>query len=174
MSKIEALITADEIKARCKTLAEEISEDLKGEAIHLIAILKGSYLFLADLSRELGDNVTVDFMSLSSYGDSTKSSGVVSSKLDLSEEIESKNVVVIEDIIDTGLTIEYLRKRLLLNNPKSLKFCTLLDKPANRKTEFTPDYVGFTLDGDAFVVGYGLDYAQKYRNLPYVGNLIEQ
>ena len=113
-------------------------------------------------------------MSLSSYGDSTKSSGVVSSKLDLSEEIESKNVVVIEDIIDTGLTIEYLRKRLLLNNPKSLKFCTLLDKPANRKTEFTPDYVGFTLDGDAFVVGYGLDYAQKYRNLPYVGNLIEQ
>ena len=166
--KIRVMIPEEEVLTRIEELGKQISEEYAGEDVHLICILKGSVMFMSDLSKRITVPVTMDFMKVSSYGDGTQSSGRVKISKDLDETIEGKNVIVIEDIIDTGRTLAYLLEVLKLRNPKSLKLCTLLDKPDRRVTEVAVDYVGFQIP-DEFVVGYGLDYAQKYRNLPYVG-----
>lgn len=166
--KIRVMIPEEEVVARIEELGKQISEEFAGEEVHLICILKGSVMFMSDLAKRITVPVTMDFMKVSSYGDGTQSSGRVKISKDLDETIEGKNVIVIEDIIDTGRTLAYLLEVLKLRNPKSLKLCTLLDKPDRRVTEVAVDYVGFQIP-DEFVVGYGLDYAQKYRNLPYVG-----
>ena len=166
--KIRVMIPEEEVLTRIEELGKQISEEFAGEDVHLICILKGSIMFMSDLSKRITVPVTMDFMKVSSYGDGTQSSGRVKISKDLDESIEGKNVIVIEDIIDTGRTLAYLLEVLKLRNPKSLKLCTLLDKPDRRVTEVAVDYVGFQIP-DEFVVGYGLDYAQKYRNLPYVG-----
>lgn len=169
----EILLDEEKIKKRVKELAKEISEKYKDETVMFLGILKGSLIFMADLMREMEIDVTIDFMAVSSYGASTKSSGIVRILKDLDTDIEGKNVIIIEDIIDTGTTLKYLYEYLESRGPKDLRICCLLNKPQRRKVEIFPDYTGFTIP-DAFVVGYGLDYAQKYRNLPYIGILKEQ
>ena len=139
-----------------------------GEPVYLVGILKGSVFFMCDLAKYLTMPVTMDFMKVSSYGDGTESSGNISIDMDLTASIEGKNVLIVEDIIDTGRTLEKLMKILGERNPKTLTMCTLLDKPSRRTQDIQADYTGFEID-DLFVVGYGLDYAQQYRNLPYIG-----
>ena len=168
--KISYLITQDKVDRRIHELAERISEDFAGQSVHLICILKGSIFFTCELAKHITVPVTMDFMSVSSYGNETKSSGVVRLVKDLDEPIEGKNVIVIEDIIDSGRTLSYLMENLLRRRPAVLRLCTLLDKPDRRVTDVEVDYCGFTIP-DEFVVGYGLDYAQRYRNLPFVGVL---
>ena len=163
----EVLITKEQLAAKVKELAARISEDYKGESLLMVGILKGSVPFMADLMRELDLDVSIDFMCVSSYGSSTKSSGVVRIIKDLDTGIEGKNVLIVEDIIDTGLTLDYLKHYLSGRHPKSLKICTILDKPSRRKVEIQGDYVGFEVE-DKYIVGYGLDMDQKYRNLPYI------
>lgn len=158
------LITAEEISRRVKELGEEISRDYAGKEILAVGILKGAAIFLADLVRCLTVPVQLDFMAVSSYGASTESSGVVRILKDLEENIEGLDVLLVEDIVDTGLTLNYLRENLLTRNPASLKICTLLDKPSRRKVQVKVDYNGFVIP-DEFVVGYGLDYNGRYRNL---------
>lgn len=170
--KISVMISEERIEARIKEIAEQISKEFEGESIHLVCILKGSVFITCALAKYLTVPVTMDFMSVSSYGDETVSSGRVKILKDLDESIQDRNVVVIEDIIDSGRTLSYLLGMLKAKNPKTLKLCTLLDKPERREMEVDVDYVGFQIP-DAFVVGYGLDYMQKYRNLPYVG-VVEQ
>ncbi len=167
---VDVLIPQDDIKKRIEDLGKQISEDYKGKQLHLLGILRGSFVFMSDLVRAIDLPLTVDFMALSSYGDSTKSSGVVQFVLDLGLPIEDKEVLVVEDIIDSGLTMHYLLQNLRTRNPNSVKVCTLLSKPARRKVEVPIDYIGFEIP-DEFVVGYGLDYAQRYRNLPFIGKL---
>ena len=167
-AKISVMISEEEIDKRVRELAAQISEDYAGESVHLICILKGSIMFTVDLAKRITVPVTLDFMKCSSYGDSTKSSGIVRIDKDTDESLEGKNVIVIEDIIDSGNTLYYLLEVLAQRNPKSLKLCTLLSKPDRRVKEVKVDYTGFIIE-DNFVVGYGLDYAQKHRNLPYVG-----
>lgn len=169
----EVLITEEQIKARVKEIGAQITEDFKGESVLLVGILKGSVPFMADLMRTIDLDVTIDFMCVSSYGSATKSSGVVRIGKDLDTPIEGKNVIIVEDIIDSGLTLSYLKTQLLARNPKSLKICTALDKPSRRKVEFKGDYVGFEVE-DKFIVGYGLDMDQHYRNLPYVSWIKEE
>lgn len=164
------LITREEIAERVKVMAEEISKDFGGEDIIMICILRGSCYFFADLTRELPNFVNLEFMSVSSYGAGATSSGEVRIIKDISCPIEGKNVVVVEDIIDTGYTLAYLKRILSERRPKALKICSLLDKPSRREAEIEGDYIGFTVPNE-FVVGYGLDYDQKYRNLPYIGIL---
>jgi hypoxanthine phosphoribosyltransferase len=142
------------------------------EEIHLVAILKGAFLFLGDLIRAMPRTVTVDFMAVSSYGKGTSSSGEVRMIKDLDSGLEGRHVVIVEDIVDTGLTLSYLQEILRARNPKTLRTACLLSKPSRRKIDVTVDYIGFTIE-DRFVVGYGLDYAEKYRNLPYIGVLNE-
>ena len=166
--KISVLIPEEEVLKRVREMAETFNEIYKGEAVHLLCILKGSIFFTCELARHLTVPTTIDFMQLSSYGDGTKSSGVVRISKDADESLEGKNVIVIEDIVDSGRTMGYLLDLLKARKPKSLKLCTLLDKPSRRVVEIEADYVGFTVP-DKFVVGFGLDYAQKYRNLPYIG-----
>ncbi len=166
--KIRVMIPEEEVVARIGELAHQISEEFAGEDVHLICILKGSVMFMSDLAKRISVPVTMDFMKVSSYGDGTQSTGRVKISKDLDETIENRNVIVIEDIIDTGRTLAYLLEVLKLRKPKTLKLCTLLDKPDRRVTDVAVDYVGFQIP-DEFVVGYGLDYAQKHRNLPYVG-----
>ena len=166
--KISVLIPEEKITERIAEMAKEISAAYEGEELHLICILKGSAFFTCELAKRLTVPVTIDFMQVSSYGDGTKSSGVVRISKDTDETIEGKNVIVIEDIIDSGRTLAYLLNILKVRNPKTLKLCTLLDKPARRVVAVEPDYVGFQVP-DYFVVGFGLDFAQKYRNLPYIG-----
>jgi hypoxanthine phosphoribosyltransferase len=149
-------------------LAAQINADFEGESIHVIGVLKGCFIFLADLVRHLEVDVSMDFLGLSSYGDSTKSSGVVRVTQDLSEPIEGRNVVVVEDIVDTGLTMKYLIENLQTRHPKTLSVCTLLHKPEGQKIDVPIAYKGFTIP-NKFVIGYGLDYAELYRNLPYIG-----
>ena len=161
------LLTEEEIKARVKELGQQITKDYEGKSLLLIGILKGSVPFMADLMRRIDTDVEIDFMSVSSYGSTTKSSGVVRILKDLDHSIEGKNVLIVEDIVDSGLTLSYLKKVLLGRKPASLRVCTMLDKPSRRKVEFTPDYCGFEVE-DKFIVGYGLDYDQKYRQLPYI------
>ena len=148
-------------------MAAQISEEFAGQSIHLICILKGSVFFTAELAKHITLPVTMDFMSVSSYGNETKSSGVVRILKDLDSDIAGKNVLIVEDIIDSGLTLAYLKEYLAKRNPKSLKIVTMLSKPARRKADIEADYTGFTID-DRFIVGYGLDIDQKYRNLPYI------
>ena len=162
------MIPEEEVDAKIRELAEQISKDYEGKQVHLVCILKGSVFFTCELAKRITVPVSMDFMSVSSYGDGTKSSGVVRIAKDLDEALEGKDVLVIEDIIDSGRTLSYLLKVLGKRNPASMKLCTLLDKPDRRTHEVHVDYVGFNIP-DEFVVGYGLDYAQKYRNLPYIG-----
>ena len=166
--KISVMISEEDVDARIKQIAEQISKDYEGRSIHLLCILKGSVFFVCELAKRLTVPVTLDFMSVSSYGDKTKSSGVVRIVKDLDEPLQGKDVLVVEDIIDSGRTLSYLLKILKERNPASLRLCTLLDKPERREREVPVDYTCFEIP-DEFVVGYGLDYAQKYRNLPFVG-----
>ncbi len=166
--KIRVMIPEEEVDAKIKELGERISKDYAGKQVHLVCILKGSVFFTCELAKRITVPVSMDFMSVSSYGDGTTSSGVVRISKDLDETLEGKDVIVIEDIIDSGRTLSYLLEVLKGRNPASMKLCTLLDKPDRRTHEVYVDYVGFEIP-DEFVVGYGLDYAQKYRNLPYIG-----
>lgn len=165
---IRVMISEQEVDAKIREMGKKISEDYAGKQVHLVGILKGSVFFVSELAKRITVPVTLDFMSVSSYGDGTSSSGVVRISKDLDESLEGKDVIVIEDIIDSGRTLTYLLDVLSQRNPNSMKLCTLLDKPDRREKEVEVDYVGFQIP-DEFVVGYGLDYAQKYRNLPYIG-----
>ncbi len=164
------LITESEIQEKIKQLGEQISRDYKGKNPVLICILKGGIVFLSDLMRNISTPVELDFMSLSSYGDSTKSSGVVKIKKDIDVDITNRDVIIIEDIVDSGLTLKYLNEYFKHHNSASIKICALLDKPNAHQIDIKIDYLGFEV-GNEFVVGYGLDYSQKYRNLPYIGIL---
>lgn len=166
--KISVMIPEEELDRRIRELGAQISADYEGESVHLICILKGSVFFTCELAKRITVPVTLDFMSVSSYGDGTTSSGVVRISKDTDEGMEDKNVIVIEDIIDSGRTLAYLLEILGKRKPKTLKLCTLLDKPSRRVVDVQVDYTGFEIE-DKFVVGYGLDYAQKYRDLPYIG-----
>jgi len=167
--KIRVLLSEEEVNKRISEIAGMISKDYKGKEIHLICILKGGVFFTCELAKRLTVPVSLDFMSVSSYGDDTKSSGVVRIVKDLDEPLEGKEVLIVEDIIDSGRTLSYLIEVLRQRGPKSIRLCTLLDKPERRvKKQVKVDYTCFTIP-DEFVVGYGLDYAQKYRNLPYIG-----
>jgi hypoxanthine phosphoribosyltransferase len=161
------VITEEDIQTRVQELGQAISKDYGNEPITLICILKGGLMFLCDLAKHITSPVTYDFMSVSSYGDATQSSGVVRITKDLEESIEGRHVIIVEDIIDTGLTLSYLLKNLHSRNPASIRICTLLDKQANRKVGIPVDYVGFDVPNE-FLVGYGLDFRQLYRNIPYV------
>ncbi len=171
--KIEQTYSPEEIQAKVREMGAKISKDYAGKNLHLIGILKGSVIFMADLARAIDLPVTMDFISVSSYGDKTESSGVVRLTLDLSSPIEGKNVLIVEDIVDTGITLEYLIENLKTRMPADVKVCSFLSKPSRRKTAVEPDYVGFEIP-DYFVVGYGLDYAQRFRNLPYVGKVVAE
>jgi len=162
--------TEERITAKVKELGAMISEDYKGKDPLLVGVLKGSFMFMADLMRAITINCEVDFMAVSSYGAGTSSSGEVKINKDLNHDIAGKDVIIIEDILDSGITLSYLKKYLMNRQPASLRICALLDKPARRKTDICADYVGFECP-DAFIVGYGLDYSEKYRNLPYIGEL---
>ena len=164
------LKTETEIQEIIKQLGKQISKDYEGKNPIMICILKGGIVFLSDLMRFISIKVELDFMSLSSYGNSTKSSGVVRIKKDIDADILDRDVIIVEDIVDSGLTLKYLDEYFMQHNPASVKICTLLDKPKAHKIDINIDYVGFEV-GNEFVVGYGLDYAQKYRNLPYIGIL---
>lgn len=166
------LISEIEIKGRVKELAEEIESDNNNEPIVLIIVLKGSFVFAADLIREMKGNINIDFISVSSYSDQTETTGKVKLLKDLDANITNQNVVVVEDIIDSGLTLNFLRDHLQMHKPKSIKICTLLDKPERRKVDLPVDYVGFVIP-DEFIVGYGIDFSQMYRNLPYIATIEE-
>ncbi len=166
----EILFTEEQLKQRCQELGAQITQDYAGQEVTLITILRGSYIFMADLSRCIDLKAEIDFMSISSYGAGTTSTGQVAITKDLSGAIAGKHVIVVEDILDTGNTLSYLLKLLEQRNPASIRLCTLLDKPDRRKKHVDVHYKGFTIP-DEFVVGYGLDYAETYRNLPYIGVL---
>ena len=166
--KISVLISEQEIDDKIRYLGNQISKDYAGESVHLICVLRGGAYFACELSKRISIPVSIDFMSCSSYGHATTSSGVVKIVKDLDDSIEGKHVIVVEDIIDTGRTLSYLMEMLASRKPASLALCTLLDKPERRTHQVNVDYTGFQVP-DEFVVGYGLDYAQKYRNLPYIG-----
>lgn len=168
----DVMISEQEIKERVKELAAEIERDFNNEEIFFIVVLKGSFVFAADLLREMKSNIQVDFISVSSYSDQTETTGKVKLLKDLDADITDRNVVVIEDIIDSGLTLHFLRDHLKMHKPKQVKICTLLDKPERRRIDLPVDYVGFVIP-DEFIVGYGIDYAQQYRNLPYIANVEE-
>jgi hypoxanthine phosphoribosyltransferase len=164
---MQTLIGADDIQKRVRELAGDIRRDHPGD-LHLVAVLKGAFMFLSDLIRQIPGHTTLDFMALSSYGKGTSSSGEVRLMKDLDSRLEGRDVVIVEDIVDTGLTLTYLQDILRARGPRSLKTACLLSKPSRRKVDVAVEYVGFTID-DKFVVGYGLDYAEQYRNLPYIG-----
>lgn len=166
----EILLSEEEIKSIVTRLGEEISRDYKGKNLVLISVLKGSVIFMADLMRAITVPCKIDFMAVSSYGSGTKTSGVVKIIKDLTEPIEGADVLIVEDILDSGVTLSYLKKLLLARNPASIRICTLLDKPERRKADITADYAGTHIP-DAFAVGYGLDYDEKYRNLSFIGVL---
>lgn len=165
--KIRVLLS-EEVDKKIEEIGKQISRDYEGRSVHLICVLKGGIFFTCELAKRITVPVTLDFMSVSSYGAGTKSSGVVKIVKDLDEPLEGKDVLIVEDIIDSGRTLAYLIEILKKRGPKSLSLCTLLDKPERRVTDVKVDYAGFNIP-DEFVVGYGLDYAQKYRNLPYIG-----
>lgn len=165
---VRVMISETEVTKRIEEMGRQISEDYAGKQIHLICILKGGVFFMCELAKRISVPVSMDFMSVGSYGDGTTSSGVVRIVKDLDESLEGKDVLVVEDIIDSGRTLYYLLDVLKKRRPSSMKLCTLLDKPDRRVRDVRVDYVGFEIP-DEFVVGYGLDYAQRYRNLPYIG-----
>lgn len=166
----KVLYTGEELQARVAQLGAEIARDYQGKSPVLASVLRGSYIFMADLTRQIDLPCTVDFMAVSSYGAGTTSSGQVNILKDLSEPLDGKDLIIVEDILDSGNTLYYLREVLTARKPASISICTLLDKPERRTKDIQPDYCGFQIP-DAFVVGYGLDYAEKYRNLPYIGIL---
>ena len=166
--KIRVLIPEEEVNKRVRELGEKISEEYAGKKVHLICVLKGSVFFTCELSKRITIPVTMDFLSVGSYGAGTESSGEVRIKKDLDESVEGLDIIIIEDIIDSGRTLSRLAEILKERKPNSMKICTLLDKPERRVTDVKVDYVGFNIP-DEFVVGFGLDYAQNYRNLPYIG-----
>lgn len=168
MEHIDVLLSEEEVDSRICELAKQISEDYAGKEIHLVVILKGSVFFACELAKRLTVPVTMDFMTVSSYGDGMVSAGKIMVKKELDEDITDKEVLIVEDIVDSGNTLFHLRKLLSARQPESLKIVTLLDKPERRVVEIETDYCGFQIP-DKFVVGYGLDYGQKYRNLPYIG-----
>ena len=166
--RVEVMVSEEEVNARIKALGEQISRDYAGRQIHLVCVLKGGSFFMCELAKRITVPVSLDFMSVSSYGGETKSSGVVKIVKDLDEPIQDKDVLIVEDIVDSGRTLSYLMEMLRDRMPKSLRLCTLLDKPDRRVVPVEVNYTGFQIP-DAFVVGYGLDYDQRYRNLPYIG-----
>ena len=166
--KVNVMFSEEEVDKRIKELGEQISKDYADKEVHLVCVLRGGVFFMCELSKRITIPVSMDFMSVSSYGNDSKSSGVVKIVKDLDDSLEGKHVIVVEDIIDSGRTLSCLLEMLMERKPASLKLCTLLDKPARRVVEVPIDYTGFSVP-DEFIVGYGLDYAQKYRNLPYIG-----
>ena len=164
------LFTEEDIRQRAKELGAQITEDYAGEEVILLCTLKGAVVWLADIMKAINLDTKIDFISAGSYGSGTTSSGIVTITKDINMDIYNRNVIIIEDIVDTGTTLKYLKNYLKERNPKSVKICTLLDKPAGRMADIEADYIGFEVD-DLFVVGYGLDYDQKYRNLPYISYL---
>ena len=166
--KIRVLLTEKEVDERINEVAELINRDYEGKHVHLICILKGGVFFTCELAKRLTVPVSMDFMSVSSYGDGTESTGIVRIIKDLDDSIEGENVLIVEDIIDSGRTLSYLVENLKSRGAKSVRLCTLMSKPSRRVVEVPVDYIGYEIP-DEFVVGYGLDYAQKYRNLPYIG-----
>ena len=166
--RIRELISEEDVAKKIAEMGAQISKDYEGESVYLLCILKGGVFFTTELAKHITVPVTIDFMSVSSYGGETTSSGIVRIVKDLDTPIEGKNVLIAEDIIDTGRTLAYLMEHLKQRKPKSLKLCTLLDKPDRRVSDVAVDYKGFEIP-DEFVVGYGMDYDQKYRNLPYIG-----
>jgi hypoxanthine phosphoribosyltransferase len=165
--KLTKLFDENQIRAAVGQLALEISRDFDDEEIVLVSVLKGSFMFISDLMREIKNPVVVDFIRASSYGSDTTTSGKVTLTKDLETDITGKNVIIVEDIIDSGLTLTAIREMLLARRPRSLKICALVDKRARRKVEIEGDYVGFSIE-DGFIVGYGVDYAERYRNLPAI------
>jgi hypoxanthine phosphoribosyltransferase len=164
---MNVLISADDIQQRVHAIAQEIQRD-QPEGVHLVCVLKGAFIFMSDLARQLpATTTTLDFMAVSSYGTSTKSSGQVQILKDLGSGVEGRDVVIVEDIVDTGLTLTYLQDIIRARSPRNLRTACLLSKPSRRKIDVRVEYVGFTIE-DKFVVGYGLDYAEQYRNLPYI------
>ncbi len=166
--RIRVLIDEKEVDEKIAELGKQISEDYAGKEVHLICVLKGGVFFMCELAKRITVPVSMDFMSVSSYGNDTKSSGVVKIIKDLDEAIEGKDVLVVEDIVDSGRTLSYLLENLKNRKPKSLRLCTMLDKPDRRVIDVDVDYTAFQIP-DEFVIGYGLDYEQRYRNLPYIG-----
>lgn len=167
------LISEEAIQKKTQELGRKISKDYRGKEVVIVAIMRGAMLFLADLVRHITVPAAIDFMFVTSYKRASKSSGVIRIIKDIKEDIEDKHVLIVEDIVDTGLTFSYLKKYLKAHNPKSIKICTLLDKPSRRLVKVRPNYVGFTIP-DEFVVGYGLDYLEYYRNLPYIATLTDR
>jgi hypoxanthine phosphoribosyltransferase len=163
----ETLISAEQIQARVREMAADIRRDFPN-GVHMVAVLKGAFMFLSDLVRQIDGDVSLDFMAVSSYAKGTTSSGEVRLLKDLDTPLEGKHVLVVEDIVDTGLTLTYLQDTLRTRGPKTLRTACLLSKPSRRKVDVQVEYVGFTID-DRFVVGYGLDFAERFRNLPYIG-----
>ena len=166
--RVRVLLSEEEVDAKIKAIGEQISKDYAGKSVHLVCVLKGGSFFMCELAKRITVPVSLDFMSVSSYGSETKSSGVVRIVKDLDEPLKGKDVIVIEDIVDSGRTLSYLLDMLKARGPKSMALCTLLDKPDRRVIDVKVDYTGFQIP-DEFVVGYGLDYDQRYRNLPYIG-----
>ena len=166
--RISVLLSEEEVDKRINEIGKQISKDYEGKNLHLICVLKGGVFFMCELAKRIDVPVSMDFMAISSYGADTKSSGVIKIVKDLDESITGKDVLVVEDIVDSGRTLSYLLMMLKERKPNSLRLCTLLDKPDRRVIDVDVDYTGFEIP-DEFVVGYGLDYAQKYRNLPYIG-----
>ena len=166
--RVEVLLSEEEVNARIRQIGEQISKDYEGKALHLICILKGASFFTCELAKRITVPVSLDFMSVSSYGKTTETSGVVKIVKDLDEPLEGKHVLVVEDIVDTGRTLDYLLSLMRSRGAEDVKLCALLDKPDRRVVDIKADYTGFQIP-DEFVVGYGLDYAQRYRNLPYIG-----
>jgi len=166
--RVEVLLTEKEVDERIQAIGEQISKDYEGKEVHLICVLKGGAFFMCELAKRITVPVSMDFMSVSSYGSSTVSSGSIKIVKDLDDSIMGKHVLIVEDIVDTGRTLSHLMKLLKDRNPESLTLCTLLDKPDRRVVQVPVDYTCFQIP-DEFVVGYGLDYAQRYRNLPYIG-----
>lgn len=167
---LKVLLSEEKIAAKVKELGETISRDYKGKSLMLVTVLKGAVVFLADLMRTIDIHAEIDFMVVSSYGAGVKSSGVVKIIKDLDVPLEGKDILIVEDILDSGLTLSYIKELLTGRSPSSIKIVTLLDKPTRRKVNLTADYIGFDVP-DEFVIGYGLDFDEKYRNLPYIGVL---
>jgi hypoxanthine phosphoribosyltransferase len=165
------IFSAQEIQTKVKALAQAISRDYEGKDLLVVGILKGAVVFMTDLIREINIPLKIDFISVSSYGHATESMGTVQTRRDLDMDISDKHVLVVEDIVDTGLTMDFLKKTLSLRQPASIKICALLDKPARRKIELDIDYRGYVVDGHDFLVGYGLDVGEEGRNLPYIAGI---
>lgn len=166
-NNFEVMISQEELEKRIREMAAELDKEYEGRTVHLVGILKGSVMFMSELAKNMKSDLTMDFISISSYGDGTSSSGIVRLNKDLDESIEGRDVVIVEDIVDSGRTLSYVRRMFEDKAPKSLKIITLLDKPDRRVVDCKVEMSGFVIP-DKFIVGYGLDYAQKYRNLPYI------